>query len=556
MLHVVATALMLAGFSTLLWTPLGAPSMLDLRMRNTTRILGFLGRSDAGEGAYFIFVQALQDAAASQGVSMLVVSGTDWNSLLQNVLKARAELPGAPIFFAGHSMTGGADTVQSEAPKQKGAAGVILISGFLRRPWRPSVAECQRRWIVQPNRSCPQGKGLPFCPGGYLAEGVHACEGPAVPAPVYPLPTLTVGGSLDGVVRVARIAEAWYTQQSTPEHRTALVDGMNHGDIMDVVPDAVASTDLASEMAPGIARSEVAKLVVAMAAGGRLPPQSLDAVFAPFVEMFVEQEGSWWWTSNSDEQGCSAWAAQAQEKMASPMPAGYDVWKISNQFRMLSDEELIPPYYRQKHRPNVTLATDGRTLLGSTIAQLRYIQVSVAATAAGLNGWAIIREEKAGVLSQPGFVDDGVAPVSAIEIGTKLASRQLAYQTTGASAPASLDDGDRCRSVNQAAYNLALAAASPTARARCQAKGRRLLMGPDRKPTPPAGPWWIWNYLDFAEAGSGDVEVRSWYAFYPLSGPAYGAGNHYCKLLSPARALEWVYTDCLRPVLATVPLAV
>ena len=38
---------------------------------------------------------------------------------------------------------------------------------------------------------------------------MHDCPGPTVPAPEFPVPSLAVGGELDGVVRVARLAEAW-----------------------------------------------------------------------------------------------------------------------------------------------------------------------------------------------------------------------------------------------------------------------------------------------------------------------------------------------------------
>jgi hypothetical protein len=54
---------------------------------------------------------------------------------------------------------------------------------------------------------------------------------------------------------------------------------------------------------------------------------------------------------------------------------------------------LIPPYYRPKHRPNLT-KDDGGFLRSLTVAQLRYVELSVLQVAAGLNGWAVIKEEK------------------------------------------------------------------------------------------------------------------------------------------------------------------
>ena len=47
------------------------------------------------------------------------------------------------------------------------------------------------------------------------------------------------------------------------------------------------------------------------------------------------------------------------------------------------------------------------------------------------------------------FEDDGGNPTSAIEIGTKLVSREAAFKACGAETSPSLDQGDRCKSINQ-----------------------------------------------------------------------------------------------------------
>ena len=78
-----------------------------------------------------------------------------------------------------------------------------------------------------------------------------------------------------------------------------------------------------------------------------------------------------------------------------------------------------------------------------TITQLRFVEVSLVDVAVGLNGFGIIKEEKNAVLHK--LVDDGEGFVSAIEIATKLRSRQYLFNATEAveGADPALDSGNR-----------------------------------------------------------------------------------------------------------------
>ena len=136
------------------------------------------------------------------------------------------------------------------------------------------------------------------------------------------------------------------------------------------------------------------------------------------------------------------------------------------------------------------------------------------------------------------------------ELRVKLKSRQTMIEATGeANVNFTATDvvTNNCKEINQKALDWALANAGATALARYKKLGVPMVMGDDLGPYN-AGPLWIYNSMKY--------EMAKDKSKYTVQAPmmhtpdnysiSAAAGFHYCKVLSPARALEWIMIDSLR----------
>lgn len=384
----------------------------------------------------------------------------------------------------------------------------------------------------------------------------------------YTVPTLTIGGELDGLARVTRMAEAYHTQildpsQDSTKNRqifpVTVIKGVSHmqfgeGDI----PSTVFKRDLLPEVSYDDAHKAIANDVVlyfrSVLTGELKAQKSLNTrldetqtLVQPILDsLYLEGYHNFrppclCGTDICEPQSyCTAYCPFTQQYSQNIM-AGSDI--AAEGVTVVNADSFHDVWETEPtvHLPSVQnscASPKDCTLKTTTITQ------GVYHTGEDLEIW-----KKHFDVPE---LDSGYLPISARELRTKLTARQSIYSHAGVANPdfEELDGGHkRCAEINQYAWDWAvqrLGSESLTS-VRFTKYGQPYVMGPDI-PVCPAGPCWIWQELRFNTSEDRSyVEVTSeefaTAIDYPLPKTA---GFHYCKVLSPARSMEWMFVDGLR----------
>eukprot|EP00808_Paulinella_micropora_P015800 g6951.t1 len=440
------------------------------------------------------------------------------NKVYSRITKAllQAGMPSsAAIIYAGHSL--GGVMVQSYVDKHvKEVRGQVLFGAYLTRAWKQ-----EQRFT-------------------------------------YPLTTLTVGGELDGLTRVSRLAEAYYTQITTSidpkeaavQFPVVVLPGVTHMQFASGEPtSAVAKRDLQPELSYADAHAAIAATTAAYLETLLVPELSQDsflylsqkvqdtkALVAPMIEaLFMEGYHNFLPPCDCKQDICPVpppsdctpacpWTTQVSQAQMGVGQAGLS---IVNQDGFHKAYELFPYHHPQVY--NSCKSPQACVLNTSTVTEALYH------TGEEMSYWRFH-------LDLPSL-DAAYSPISARELKTKLMARATLWEMAGVpnvNWTATDGQGTNCMSINQLAYDFAWTRAPDRTVSRFKKYGQPYVMGPDRT-TCLAAPCWIWKELQFEPSADNRVVV--------VTAPSVvyqGLGFHFCKLLSPARAMEWLYVDGLR----------
>jgi len=400
-----------------------------------------------------------------------------------------------------------------------------------------------------------------WCVGDARCKGMILTGGFIARTNFYPsfdfkIPTLTMGGSLDGLARVTRtIAESFYQQIQVSgkgeEFPVVVIEGMNHYQWGSGPPPLLEQhRDIRSEIsleeahtkASAVAADYLDQLTGVKGSGGKV--KAGVAATKLFVEPLIaayEYEGSRHFNGPRQiggpgakdcvKGGCpdkSGWAPVAQAIIAGEL----DGWSFesTNEFVDCSSTPLTG---KEFHLPKITNDTTTKTVKTTTYSQCSWDTLDAG--------------------------DTGFVYTSASEIGSKLSSRQcLMIEGVGAvNTSFAVDDPDFCMLANKKAYEWALSKADERSRARYEKYGQPFTFGADIAKS--GGPLFLDAGIVYKDNGDAGVEISSpmqkteidyWKKhFGPIPRPSAVPDPgcfHYCKLLSPARAMEWIYNDGLR----------
>ena len=363
----------------------------------------------------------------------------------------------------------------------------------------------------------------------------------------FDVPTLTLNGELDGLLRISRGAESYWHQKVNIDKSQAkmfpmlALEGISHASFMDrsMMPSAVKSGDINPEVDEKTGHNTVANAIMNFIkpieegkSEGELNA-ALEAFTDDFMKPLLEAmklEGSHAMKEpcydsalvNRQSPEClqgSAWSQMAQEIMAGDLANKNAAIQTQDNFHRVY---TVTPVHLPQINNSCPSSNDATCILESiTVTENFYNRLDQ--------------------------FDTGKFEIGAVEMKGKMMSRQ-SVQVAAGNATADFHESDevgsRCADINQKALEWALANANKKALDRYNKYGKKLVVGDDLGPFN-AGPLWIWQYLQYKDnAAKTQTVLQSPMMRTPTNYPISAVrGFHYCKLLSPFRALEWIYHD-------------
>jgi len=374
------------------------------------------------------------------------------------------------------------------------------------------------------------------------------------------VPSLTLCGELDGLVRTSRIAESFHqniiqkgnTKEQRLRNPIVLIEGMNHFQILEGDPHPMKQLrDLPAETDDETAKKEVSTTIanfldvhnfdckeakndrsildVTKNHKQRNDLMSRVARTGEYLDPLIQAmklEGNY--HVDSSIQGCPL-TEQAQKDILSGLPSTHHV---KDQFRKswyCNPFDKVP--FSHPKVASVRTGSDEQ----QEVDLLTYSE-------------AIYN-------NLDKILDTGFFSNTASEIQAKLNSPQAVLDAMGETTeydPSSVHD--IARRLNEKTITWALENVPEAVRQRYLERGIPVVTGSDIPHS--SGPAWIWSFLklqpeiqtDSATGESREVRVvQSHILSTPVDHPlTFLSGKMYCKLLSPAKVMEWMYTDSLR----------
>lgn len=358
----------------------------------------------------------------------------------------------------------------------------------------------------------------------------------------YGAPVLTVGAELDGwMARITRIAESYDQMKNSSigfensrySHPVVLIPGMNHASFLSgIPPSAVQETDLRAfisidEAVEWVANASSAFLTITRLGKENSPADVafidhlIDDVAAPLLEPVLDMyriEGAPFISSFNNS---TPWVQMTQQYVVGqPM-----------------------------HERSIKVIDEYKTFV-IIEGEFSHAKPKIQPSAANKSITEVLSYSHAAYNPRTADYIDAANFYAATEVGAKFKSRAAVYNYFGLKFDV---PEATCKEINQLAFQYVLSNYRGPASAidRFMKYGQKMEFLNDSESE--SGITWV-NRPIITKNTTTTYQVTSRSLLSPLDFPvSVAAGMLYCKLLSPARVLEWVLVDGLKKNLYWAP---